>query len=179
MQELTRQLVDLPQERPPMPTPVPTPAELELLIGCYTLQGDTDTTFQVRWQSSVRDSRVSLSINVNGTDGDGSASLVPFSWTGQLGVTASKFSSIGMMPLALALRGNDTVVVRPKGVSGGRVAVGGTPLQDADLKYSRRELYFLAPEMTVERHRPAEAAVLHVNGWDLYATRTACADRLL
>ena len=131
MQELTRQLVDLPQERPPMPTPVPTPAELELLIGCYTLQGDTDTTFQVRWQSSVRDSRVSLSINVNGTDGDGSASLEPFSWTGQLGVTASKFRSIGMMPLALALRGNDTVVVRPKGVSGGRVAVGGTPLAAA------------------------------------------------
>ena len=181
VQELTRQLVDLPRARlPPLPTPLPTRAELEPLLGCYALQGNMETTLQVQWQSHASTSDISVTLNVSGANGYGSASLIPFPSDHQasayVGATLTASSSSAIMPLALALRGNDTVVVRPKGVSGAKIAGGGTPLQDADLEYDRRELLFAAPRLsaTSKSAQLAHNLVLHINGWDLFATRTSC-----
>ena len=112
------------------------------------------------------------------------------------------FSLRVIMPLALGLRGEDTVLVRPlASVSGG----GRAALQRADRKHGRREIYFLPAATGVspspsggsgsdsgggsggggDRTIPvvrgaaaaaAAAAVLHLNGWDLYASRCACAE---
>jgi hypothetical protein len=180
VQQLTRQLVDLPHEQlPPTPTPVP-PAELEPLLGCYKLQGGVDATLQVQWLAGEDATKsVALNINVSGTDGHGSASLVPVGWglrsLAHLGASEGTLSTLGAAPFALALRGNDTVVVRPKSVSSARVAEASTPLQRADLSYGRREIFFSMPAVATGRGRLAEVAALHVNGWDLYANRSTCA----
>ena len=180
MQQLTRQLVDPPRERlPPTPAPGP-PAEFEPLLGCYTLQGSMDVTLQVQWLAREDATKsVELNINVSGTDGHGSASLFPVGWglrgLAHLGASAGTPSTLGAAPFALALRGNDTVEVRPKSVSSARVAGAGTPLQRADLSYGRREIFFSVPVEAAGRGRLAEVAALHVNGWDLYANRSTCA----
>lgn len=177
MQELTRQLVDAPQASlPPLPTPFPTRSELEPLLGCYALQGDMDATLQIQ-QSNGSSSDVAVTLNVSGVDAHGSATLIPYPW-GQVSATTdvATTSTTSIMPLALALRGNDTVVVRPRSVSSARVAGAGTPLQDADVRFDRREVFFMTPRPLAKRARLAQMAVLHINGWDLYANRTSCAE---
>lgn len=62
-----------------------------------------------------------------------------------------------------------------------KVAPAHTPLQAADRAHGRREVYFLAEEgdsdCKVMRRRGGAAATtlaLHVDGWDLFASRVQC-----
>ena len=171
VQQLARQLVDSPHVPvAPLPAP-PSVAELEQVLGCYALPV---TYTDDELVSGVGDPIVlsvaqvageTLMLDVSGTDGSGSASLTPFAWPAAAGCSTLQCP----LALALALRGNDTVLVRPGGVSGSRVAARG-PLQAADLKHGRREVYFL-PGAGGSR---AAQAVLHVDGWDLFAARVPC-----
>ena len=172
VQQLTRQLVDGAPTSSPLPAPPLRPETLAAYTGCFTLPdakvsavfgggGGTPTMLRTAVAGD------GLALNVSGANGNGSASLRPFPLHKPASATVPPLPCA--LPLGWALD-DDSVVVRPPGVSGGRVAAAHSPLQEADLRYGWRESYFLCDQPS----GAATALVLHIDGWDLFAPRVPC-----
>eukprot|EP01052_Picozoa_sp_SAG31_P015367 SAG31_NODE_985_length_10549_cov_2.605339_12_plen_310_part_00 len=184
IQQLTRQLVDSAHGRiSQLPHPV-SAADLAGMLGCFELQGGTmshGAKMASETATILRVWRVSrsneLRITIVGSDGSGTASLTPIPWELSANrTTPCSTKTPCMLPIALALRGNDTVVVRPPAVSSARVARAHSPLHVADRRHGRREVYFSNTNNAVHSKNPMQATMLgiHVNGWDLFASRVSC-----
>lgn len=148
--QLVRLLVDEPpRDLPPMPAP-PT-SELLPYTGCFVLPATANKNRQPHRNASlVSISLVQTKLKVE-IDGSGGASLIPFKV--KEGAAATKF--------AFAFdQQDDSVCLRPSGRG---------PLELASMQFGRRELYFLSADgLTLDM------LAIHVDGWDLFATRIAC-----
>ena len=172
VQQLTRQLVDGAPTPPPLPAPLrPDPTTLAAYAGCFALPNAKVSSVDGGGTPTLLRTAVvgaGLALNVSGANGNGSASLRPFPL--HLPVSTIVPPLPCALPLGWALGADDSVSVRPPGVSGGRVAAAHSPLQEADLRYGRRESYFLCDQPS----GAATALVLHIDGWDLFAPRVPC-----
>jgi len=164
--QLTRNLVDEPPQLPSAPLQAQRPGDVTLApyLGCYELPRLDEKNRQ-----PARNRTQITIVQVKGQQADavlmleqggGQADLQAFNWTRQVEGMAMK--------VGFTLGGNDTVSLRSK----------AGPLEQENVRHGQREIYFLPQRgLHYDRHHAgslAETLVLHVDGWDFFATRVNC-----
>jgi len=156
--QLVRLLVDEPPRETPL-TPPPPAATLLPYTGCFMLPAMVDENHELHRNASlvtVTLTRGQMSIEV---DGSGAAALVPFPRPPSPGIASLGFAfdqSQDSICLMDCIRRNVQ-----------------DPLELANVRHGRRELYYLSQE-TPDQWAQFGSLALHVDGWDLFAPRVPC-----